>query len=85
MNLNKFCTLFILFILPLVPLIGRTEPYYDYQYYEMSPDLVMTSTGRDSFKDQYVKTVQYIINLQTPGYMRSSVNNVREYNSTLGQ
>lgn len=75
----------MLFTLTLTPVMGRIEPYYDYQYYEMSPDLVMSSTSRDAFKDHYLKTVQYIVNLQTPGYMRTSINNVREYNQTLGQ
>lgn len=84
MKSNKL-HLLLFFSLSLSSILGRTDPYYDYQYYELSPGLVMSATSRDAYKDHYIKTVQYIVNLQTPGYMRTSVNNVREYNPKLGQ
>jgi len=66
-------------------IIARSEEYYDFNYFHLQPSFRELVTGRDAFKDHYMKTVNYTANLQTPGFIRKSVKNVRVYNQKLGQ
>jgi flagellar basal body rod protein FlgG len=74
----------ILCFCSLQSLIADLDPYYDYEYYQLQPEFREINTARDAFKENYLKTIQYITHSQTPGYIKKKIKNTREYDEKTG-
>jgi flagellar basal body rod protein FlgG len=79
---KKFYLLLILFSIQTIH--ADIDAYFDYEYLQLQPEFRELNTARDAYKEMYLKTIQYIANSQTPGYIKKKVRNTREFNHENG-
>jgi len=75
-SIKKISTIFLLLICTQIGAYTLRDEVQDYAMYQLL-------SGANAHNQHQMNEVQYVINLQTPGYIRKSLVNVREKDKTV--